>query len=225
MKNYKIIIGILFSAAFIIFLSGCFKLQKDFNRDPQPLDPHIYKSAWQFIIDRGTDNPTHDTIFGLMYRAIIYSGIDTNEYKQPNRTFILMDNTSAKAVWSSVKTASNAAAKKWEDYPKAAVKSYLQYLIVQGIYDHYTLPAINSVTVNTLAPAGTFTASPTGFQIPSFASNPNSEMIMQILNSSPGNTSDYPVRLNDALNVYTSSILATNGTVHVIHAFLTTNQP
>jgi hypothetical protein len=225
MSNIKITISnILFSIALLVSLSGCYKMQKDYNRDPQPLDPHIYKTAWQYLKDRSVANNT-DTLFRVMYNAIIYSGIDTNEYTQPNRTFILMTNTSAKAVWSSVKTATNVAGKRWEDYPKDAVKKYLQYLILQGVFDHYTLPAISDVSATTLAPEGSFATSPAGFVIPNFFPNSKSTMLIQVVNSSPSNTSDYPIQLNDNLNVATSSILATNGTVHVINGFLSTNLP
>jgi len=223
-KNTSFSISGLLAAAALFLSTGCYKLQKDYNRDPKPLDPHINKTAWQYIKDRSYGSAT-DTIFRRMYDAIIYSGIDTNEYIKSNRTFILMNNNSAKALWSTVKTAGNKAAVQWSDYPKDAVKNYLLYLILDQVYDHYTLPAVSDVTANTLAPKGAFTTNPTGFTIPSFVSNPNSVMKIQILNSSPSNTSDYPIQLNDILNVYTSSILATNGTVHVINAYLTTNQP
>jgi len=222
--NKSLTIHLAFVIALLFTLSGCYKLQKDYNRDPAPLDPHIYKSTWQFIKDRSYANNT-DTIFRLMYNAIIYSGIDTNEYTKPNRTFILMNNTSAKALWTSVKTSTNASATKWNDYPQQAVKNYLSYLILDGVYDHYTIPAVSDLTVNTLAPQGAFTTNPTGFTIPAFVSNPTSVAKIQVINTSPSNTSDYPVQLNDVLNVYTSSILATNGTVHVINGYLTTNIP
>jgi hypothetical protein len=225
MNNTKITLSkILFSLGLLISLSGCYKLQKDYNRDPQPIDPHINRTAWQYLKDRSVATNT-DTIFRVMYNAIIYSGIDTNEYMQPNRTFIFMNNTAAKAVWSNVKTDKNVAGKAWTDYPKDAVKKYLQYLILQGIFDHYTLPAIEDVKAPTLAPEGAFTAAPAGFAIPNFLPNPKSLMYIQVVNSSPSNTSDYPIQLNDVLNVYTSSILATNGTVHVINGFLSTNIP
>jgi hypothetical protein len=225
MSNIKITLSkIIISMGLLVCLSGCYKLQKDYNRDPQPLDPHINKTAWQYLKDRSIANNT-DTIFRVMYNAIIYSGIDTNEYIQPNRTFIFMNTNAAKAVWSNVKTATNVAGKKWDDYPKDAVKKYLQYLILQGIFDHYTLPATSDVVATTLAPEGSFSTSPTGFAIPNFLPNPKSTMYVQVVNSSPSNTSDYPIQLNDNLNVYTSSILATNGTVHVINGFLSTNIP
>jgi hypothetical protein len=93
------------------------------------------------------------------------------------------------------------------------------------VYDHYTLPAIDAVLANTLAPAGSFTTTPTGFNMANFIPNPESKMSIQVLNSSPSNTSDYPIQLNGYLNVTTSSILATNGTLHVINSYLNTNLP
>jgi hypothetical protein len=224
MKNTRILTVALFIITALVALPGCYKLQTDYNRTAHTLDPHINVTAWQYIKDRGIANNT-DTIFRLMYKAIIYSGIDTNEYIQPGRTFILMNSTSAKAVWSSVKTAANVAGKRWEDYPADAVKKYLQYLILPKVYDHYTLPAIDAVTTSTLAPAGAFTTTPAGFVIPNFISNPQSQVTIQVLNSSPSSQSDYPIQLNGNLNVSTSSILATNGTIHVINGFLNTNLP
>ncbi|MFT3827162.1 MAG: hypothetical protein QM731_24765 [Chitinophagaceae bacterium] len=209
-----------------VLFTSCYKMQTDYNRDPAPLDPHINKSAWQFLKDRSYANNT-DTVFRVMYDAIVYSEMDTLEYAKSNKTFIFMNNTSAKAVWTNIKTSANVAGKKWSDYPKEAVRNYLKYLILDGVYDHYTIPALNDLSVATLAPKGYFggATSPVGFVIPSYSPNPDSQMKIQVVNSSPSNTSDYPVQLNDVLNVATSSILATNGTVHVIAGYLTTNIP
>jgi hypothetical protein len=119
-------------------------------------------------------------------------------------------------------------ATKITDYPKAFLKEYLSYLIIEGVYDHYTLPAINSVDVKTLATPGAFNSLPTGLTYNSsypFSPNPTSTMKMRVLNSSPSNTSDYPIVLNESRNVRTSSILATNGSIHNIDRFLTTVNP
>ena len=206
-------------------LTGCYKLQEDYNRTPKVIDPKIYKTTWDYIKSRGYGSAT-DTIFRRMYDAIIYSGIDTMEYIKTGRTFILMNNNSGRAVWAGTRTAANVVGKKWEDYPKAAVKAYLQYLILDSVYDHYTIPALTNVGAKTLAPAGTFTATtPVGFIISATMFNPLSVMNIQVLNSSPGNTSDYPIQLNDVLNVQTSSILATNGSIHVINTFLSPTVP
>jgi len=206
-------------------LTGCYKRQTDYDRTPRTVDPHIYKSTWEYIKARGYGSTT-DTIFRRMYDAIVYSGMDTAEYTKPGRTFILMNNNSGKAVWAGTKTTANVVGKRWEDYPKAAVKAYLQYLILDSLYDHYTIPALTNIPAKTLAPAGTFTATtPVGFIISATMYNPLSVMNIQVLNSSPGNTSDYPIQLNDILNVQTSSILATNGSIHVINTFLSPTVP
>ncbi len=209
-----------------VMFTSCYKMQTDYHRDSQPLDPHINKSAWQFIKDKSYATNA-DTLMRYMYDAIIYSEMDTTEYTKTNRTFVLLNNTAVKSVWTNVKTAANVAGKKWDEYPKEAVRNYLKYLILDGVYDHYTIPALEDVTVSTLAPKGYFggTASPVGFVIPAFIPNTDSKMKIQVVNSSPSNTSDYPIQLNDVLNVTTSSILATNGTLHVINAYLTTNIP
>jgi hypothetical protein len=238
MRNCKLnSVNVFFSFCIILILSGCYKLQKDYNRDPHTLDPHINKSAWQFLTERSTGNP--DTLFKRMYDAIIYSGIDTNEYTKPNRTFILL-NTDAiartgklnppsadvgffGAFWVNGKNGT-----KWSDYPKDFVKAYLQYLIIEGIQYNYTLPTINPIEVKTLAPAGSFDTLPTGITLnPAILGypNPKATMQMSVLNSSPGNQSDYPIQLNQTRNVRTSSILATNGSIHVIDRFLVTGFP
>ena len=117
---------------------------------------------------------------------------------------------------------------KWSDYPKEFVKAYLQYLIIEGVQDHYTLPPIDPVEVKTLAPAGSFDTLPTGITLnPAILNyaNPKSTMEISVLNSSPGNQSDYPIQLNQNRNARTSSILATNGSIHVIDRFLITGFP
>jgi hypothetical protein len=155
-----------------------------------------------------------------MYDAIIFSGIDTLEYTKPNRTFIFFTNvsvtTKTTGYWAAFLTAKKVAGKKWSDYAAADIKSYLQYLILQGQYSHYNLP-INDVDIATLAPAGTYTNNTTSFTIPgTFASNPNSVIRMKVLNSSPSTSSDYPLVINGTYNVATSDLLATNGVVQVI---------
>jgi hypothetical protein len=234
-KNFE---KIAFLFCIIFALSGCYKLQKDYKYTPQPLDPHINKTAWQFLVDRSIGkNP--DTVFKRMYDAIIYSGMDTNEYKKPNRTYIFL-YTDAISRTSNLNPATSDVGffgaflvkgkngTKWSDYPPDFVKTYLQYLIIEGVYDHYTLPAINTIQVKTLAPADIFATLPSGITfnptIP-YMPNPKSTMELQVVNSSPSNTSDYPIQLNEYRNVRTSSILATNGSIHVIDRFLNTGFP
>src|SRR5689334_15338709 len=83
---------------FVVMLStGCRKIfglenQKDVDHPTTTIDPHIYKTAWQYLKERALGSNPNDTIFKLMYLGIIYSGIDTAEYTKPNRTFIFYHN-------------------------------------------------------------------------------------------------------------------------------------
>ncbi|QKJ32305.1 fasciclin domain-containing protein [Mucilaginibacter mali] len=204
-------------------LSSCtlfgLKKQTDFHRrTDDTVDAHINMTAWAYIKSRGLQSPVKaDTPFALFQRVIIYSGIDTNEYIKPGRTFIFPNAASCKAVWAAFTTATNAVGKKWQDYPKTDLKNYLSYLIIDGQYSHYNLP-IADVDMKTLAPAGTYTAVPPAFQIKNLATYPNatSVMRMKVLNSSPSNTSDYPLIINGTNTVITSDILATNGVIQVV---------
>src|SRR4030095_16166506 len=132
-----------------IFLSalsftGCkklfgLKLQEDTNHETTTIDPHIYKTAWQFLKDRalGPATAPDDTIFKRMYQAVVYSGIDTNEYTKTGRTFIFLHNEAVRRLSGStvqadsyfgkykVGPAHGVPATRWEDYPQLQVKNYL----------------------------------------------------------------------------------------------------
>ena len=163
-----------------------------------------------------------DTLFRRMYDAIIYSGIDTNEYTKPGRTYFFLNQAAAKAAWAAVYTSANKAGTSWKSYPAADVKNYLYYLILNGVYSHYNLP-VNDVTAATLLAPGAYANNPVNFNFrttPAFIPNPNSTMAIKVLNASPSNTSDYPIQLNQTYNVNTSDLLATNGVVDVMTAFV-----
>jgi hypothetical protein len=210
-------------------------MQTDYNRDPHPIDPHINKTALQYLNDRanGAAAP-NDTLFRFMWQGIQYAGIDTNIYNQTGKTFIFLHNDAIKRLSGTViqpdcffgaNLVNGKAATKWSDYPKDFVKNYLLYLVLDDVFDHYTLPPTSNVTANTQAPAGSLSSMPAGVTRSTFTPNDNSILKIKVLNSSPSNTSDYPIVLNDVLNVRTSSILATNGSIHVIDRFLTTTVP
>ncbi len=223
-------LSVLFPALLVavccgMVLCGCsiggLDWQKDYNRKPDTLDAHLYKNAWEYLKQRSIQaNP--DTIFKRMYDGIIYSGIDTNEYTQPGRTYIFLHNdaiynkkTPTDGFFGRVADSlGKTGGISWTTYKRSAVKSYLQYLIMQGEYSHYTLPTYN-VTVTTLAPAGVYAGS----------NNPNSVMNLKVLNASNSNTQDDPVTLNDSVFVRTSDLHATNGMIHVIDKYLTTALP
>ncbi|MBO9198856.1 MULTISPECIES: hypothetical protein [Niastella] len=229
----KLIVAIGIVAS--LSLVGCYKAQTDYKKEPHTLDPHLNKTAQEYLNDRanGVAAPS-DTIFRLMLQGIQYAGIDMNIYAQTGKTFILLHNDAIRRLDKNVvqpdcffgaNLVNGKAATKWSDYPKDFVKNYLLYLLLDGVYDHYTLPGIDNVAVNTQAPAGSLSAMPAGVTRSTFTPNDNSAMKIKVLNSSPSNTSDYPIVLNNVINVRTSSLLATNGTIHVIDRFLTTTVP
>lgn len=242
MNLNKIILGgILVVATSTMLLTSCKKLalQKDYDRVKDTVDAHVYMNAWEYLKKRSLGNTSADSIWKRMYEGIMYSGIDTLEYSKPNRTYIFLNNDAITRVstanppsgdvgfWGAYQVAGKNG-KAWTEYPKDFVKSYLQYLIIEGVHDHYRLPPINAVEVSTLAPAGTLSSLPAGVTRTAawpFTPNPESKMTIKVLNSSPSNTSDYPIVLNESRNVRTSSIQATNGAIHAIDRFLTTTKP
>ena len=186
-------------------------MQKDTDHETSVLDPHINKTAWQYLKERSILNQP-DTIFKRMYEAIIYSGIDTAEYTQPGRTFLLLHNdavfrtatpTATDCYWGRYKVGGQVA-KSWSQYTPQQVKNWLLYLIVKEEYSYDNLGAEN-VTVKTLLPEG---ADPL---------NPGSIMTLKL-----SNDRDSRVRINDFINSVrvtvgrTSGILSDNGPIHVV---------
>ena len=236
MNLHKFLFGsAIICIVFALSLSSCKKLalQKDYNRAPDTVDTHVYMTAWDYLRKRAFGTTADNQIWKSFYDGIIYSGIDTNEYVKPNRTYVFLNteavtrtnaNLSDVGFFGAV-LVSGKSGKAWTDYPKPFVKAYLQYLIADGVYNHYTLPPINAVEVTTLAPPGSFDTLPKNITFNTsypFVPNHKSTMTMKVLNSSPSNTSDYPIMLNENRAVRTSSIQATNGTIHAIDRFLTT---
>src|SRR3954466_8124442 len=88
----------IYSLAFCFLVLSFTSCKKLFGLDRQTntdhvvttIDPHIHKTAWQYLKERANGNL--DTIFKRTYDAVIYSEIDTNEYLKPNRTFIFLHN-------------------------------------------------------------------------------------------------------------------------------------
>jgi len=239
MKNVKLLTLHSFLFIFLGVLQGCtlfgLDVQEDFDRKPHTLNPNLNKTAWQYLNDRAKGSTTNDQIFSRMLEGIQYAGIDSNEYKKPNRTYIFLHNdainrssTPPTDSFFGANLVDGKPVLAWTGYPKEFVKRYFEYLILEGEYSHYTLPALEAVEANTLAPKGSLTTLPAGITRHAsvvFTPNPESTMSIRVLNSSPSNTSDYPVQLNGVRNVRTSSLLATNGVVHVIDRYLTTTVP
>lgn len=201
--------------------------QKDYDRVTHTLDPNLNINVWGYLKQRSQGTLAEDKIFSSMMDAIAYAEIDSNEYKKPGRTFILLHNVAATDFFKNVKV-NNVVGTSFRSYPKEFVKNYLLYLILDGgVFDHYTLKPYTTVQATTLAPAGYFNALPTGITMINFVANtnPKSLMYIKVLDAAAGNTSDFPIQLNDALNARTSSLLATNGSIHVISTRLIPSIP
>ena len=82
-------------------LSGCYKLQTDYEYVKSVLDPHINKTAKDFMNSRGKAGVGADTVFKLMQLAIEYAGIDMAEYEKPGRTFIFLHNNAIRTTSGS----------------------------------------------------------------------------------------------------------------------------
>ena len=145
--------SIVFFTLLLVF-AGCKKfaglsLQEDTQHHPYLLDPNVKMNAWQYLRHRsGLETATGgDSVFFLMYQAVLYSGIDTNEYTKPGRTFIFLHNLAVLSYTATVPPVVSTTtywgyypvmdavgdtlrpAVWWSDYSPAQVKSWLQYLI------------------------------------------------------------------------------------------------
>jgi len=221
MKTMKQAIVWLACMGLLISMAGCnlagLKLQENADYHPYVLDPHINKTAWQYIKERSYNFAGKDTVFKLMRQAIEYSGIDTNLYIKTDCTFIFLHNDAVYRLSNKVITAdcywgkylvNGKPATKWSDYPKEQVKNYLLYLIVQGAYSFNNLTPVN-VIATTLQPQNYDPL------------NPTSIMTLRV-----NNDQNFTMRLNDFSNsvgyvsVRTSNILALNGAIQVIDRVL-----
>jgi hypothetical protein len=205
------------------------KLQEDTEHITTTIDPHIYKTAWQFLKDRALGSVPDDTIFKRMYQAVVYSGIDTNEYTKTGRTFIFLHNDAVRRFSSgtTVDTVGSyfgkykvgtprVPATKWEDYPKTQVLNYLLSLIAQG---EHTFENVfpDPKFEKTLLPPNTDPL------------NPQSEIVFRVINDRdsrfrindfPGSAVPMPNLASPGIQARTAGILSNNGPVHVIDRVL-----
>jgi len=236
-KTYIIQTFLVLAVCIAILTSGCEKLkfQTSATRSTtDTIDAHLYKTAWQYMLARSKGS---DTTFKTFHDAIIYSGIDTTLYSKVNYTYFFLNTAACKDMWGKI-LINTKKATSFHSYSPTDLKNYFLYLIVKGQYSHYNLP-ITPVTVQTLAPAGTYTNNSATFNIPyptgitagGIPSNPNSIMTLYVLNTTLGNTLAYPIIVNMSIQstatltsatsgnnvlVTTSDLLATNGVVQVM---------
>lgn len=217
---------LLFAAIPVLFLvfTGCKKLaglplQTDATHTDFLLNPNLTVNAWQYMkyrsgADATNPNPA-DTVFKRMYEAVLYSGIDTNEYTKSNRTFIFLHNLAVTTTSGTPPIVPNTCywgyylvdslpAVSWTSYTPAQVKSWLQYLIVQGAYSFDNLTPIGT-TVNTLLPQGADTLNPQSIMVLARNNDQNAQLT---INNFVGSYSYTTVR--------TGGIIATNGPIQVV---------
>ena len=232
--KYKLSYALVTICIACIAFSGCRKIfglenQKNEDHPTTTIDPHINMNAWDFLKLRalGPSTSPNDTIFKRMYQAIVYSGIDSNEYKTPGRTFIFLHNDAVRRLSGSTPTADcyfgkykvgtpAVAATKWEDYPQLQVKNYLLSLIVVG---EHTFENVfpDPKFANTLMPPGTDPL------------NPQSEIAFRVINDRdsrfrindfPGSAVPTPNLATPGIQARTAGILSTNGPIHVVDRVL-----
>src|SRR6185436_10853301 len=103
----------------LISFSGCYKLQKDYKYNAWTLDPHINKTAKEFLLSRGTAGVGADTVFKWMQLGIEYAGIDMAEYEKLGRTYIFLHNNAIRVTTGTGPTLSVTGG-FFYDYPVVA---------------------------------------------------------------------------------------------------------
>src|ERR1044071_1030817 len=116
-------------------MASCKKmsLQKDYDRTPHTVDPHVYKTAWEYLKQRALGNTSNDSVWKRMYEAILYAEIDSQEYIKTGRTYIFLNNDAITRTNSNASDVgffdayriNGVVGKKITDYPKDFVKNYL----------------------------------------------------------------------------------------------------
>lgn len=183
MNIARVIVGCVFLAV----LGSCsivgLDLQEDYDYKASVLDPHINKTARQYLEERGK-NPliANDTIFKWMQLGLEYADIDLKEYEQSGRTFILLSTNAIRVrnattgaitagMWfdfpimdknpdGSQKFAADGVtpvthpAKSWAEYSKTTVRNYFLYLIFQG-HLGFENAKIDNTAFQTILPPGT----------------------------------------------------------------------
>jgi hypothetical protein len=206
-----------------LLFSGCQKLaglplQENQDHGTTTIDPHINKTAWEFIKERGLGG---DSIFNLMYQAIIYSGIDTAEYTKSDRTFILYHKDAilrksgttvqADCYFGKYKV-NGVAASSWNQYSQLQVKNHLLSLIVKGEHSFENVPP---------DPDFETTLMPLNYD----PLNPESKIAFRVINDRdsrfrindfPGSAYPSPGLATPGLQARTAGILSTNGPIHVV---------
>jgi uncharacterized surface protein with fasciclin (FAS1) repeats len=193
-----------------LVFSGCelagLEFQKNEKYEYSVLDPKVNMTAWEFL-----NLPRQDTLFNMMVRGIKYAGLE-EEYKKPNRTFLLhtwtvylrknSNGTLNTGAYFAYKKVNGKNAASWKDYPVEDVRDFFLYHIIDGIYSYDNLKPDNTVATTLL-------------------DGPENTIQMLVVNDR-----DSRIQINNFPNtkrtvtVRTSNIQLTNGVAHVLDGFL-----
>ncbi len=229
----KIVSSLLCICILTAFHTGCKKLaglplQQNEEHVSTVIDPHINKSAWNYLKERafGTSN-FKDSIFYRMYQGIMYSGIDTNEYTKAGRTFVFLHNDAVLRRTGITTTTDSyfgkyivgaGAATKWEDYSKEQVKNYLLYLIAEGEYTFENVgPDVQQA--KTLMPARANLLNPESIITFNVINDRDSRFRINGFPGSAHFTTTSGI-ITYGLQARTAGILSTNGPIHVVDRVL-----
>jgi hypothetical protein len=250
MNTIKIFSYILLLTGASLSMPGCKKLlglkkQTDYEYEHKTADPHLYKTAKQFLLDRWNGNAdyAYDTVFKYMKLGLDYAGIDLNEYEQKGRTFIFLHNDAIK-VWNKDQKKITAGffysfpiidkdvngnpvvdpntgnfkthpADNWTEYSKETVKNYFLYLIGEGEFNFDQLNNLNK-PIQTLLPPGTVATQESLLGYYIWNDGSKGFDIDGKFNLKILNNSDQaPIVINDKTNDRSAGYIADNGIVHV----------
>ena len=195
----------------LLVLSGCEKLPllKDIEREPVTLDPKHNMTAWEYL-----NKPRTDTLFNMMLRAIKYAGME-DEYKKPNRTYVVLANQAITSlnVTTGVESINSyfgrrlvkgVVGKKLQDYPVAEIRNLLKYHIIEG-YHTFGILTPNPEPFTTL----------------------RTDSLVNTVTMNIGNTSSYALQFNNfprsfkTQNARTSNLqMNDNCVIHVVNTYL-----
>ncbi|GAB3851472.1 hypothetical protein GCM10028822_18170 [Hymenobacter terrigena] len=210
MKKHLFGVNGLLVLVLLCLCSSCelvgLKFQKDDPYNYHVLDPKVNMTAWEYI-----NQPRTDTLFNMMLRGIKYAGLE-DEYKKPNRTFLILTNKAIVAYDSKgvvlpttlfgAKTVGGKAVKSWSGYTVAQARNYLLYHTMEGVYSYDNLTADNLIVPTLLA------------------ATPNT-IALKVTNDRNSNlqVNNFTGTLR-TVNARTSNIQTTNGVVHVFDGFV-----
>lgn len=192
---------LLFGFLFLILtFSSCdLALQKDYDYEPQTLDPHVNMTAWDYM-------QTRPDVFSSLIIALNYTGLDTY-YKQTDKkyTFLTLNNV-AMDTYRQATEGAEMDITKWD---KDKLTKMLKYHIIDGEYSSYgQLPVEPIFVLNLLR------GEEDGLMTILVRKNPWQADAGKIIINNTGSNGNSPMR-----SAKTSNIIPTNGVIHVFENY------